>query len=392
MKIAHVLDYYMPHMSYQENFLPKKQKEMGHQVIAITSDRYFKGLERSNTTNKVRIIGTGEFLEDDIKIVRLPTPFEFGTRVLLFGLKKTLNDFKPDVVHCHNLFNFISLFVSLHKKKLGYRLIIDAHSSDLNTDTRSTLFRKLIYYLYRITIGNYIKRRADSIVAIGENERLFAIRELGLKDNEVKIIRLGADKDLFRINDNNRLNVRKSLKVDNNEILIIYTGKLSPDKDVDVLIRAFIKVAKHISWVKMIIIGRGEVSYIKFLQAIAGNGDFADRIIFHSLVERSELAEYFSAADIAIWPGNPTISFFEAMSIGLPLVLCDDLYNRGTAKNGNALFFERGDSYELSGCITKISEDNNLRKKMGRLSRELIEKEFNWDIIAREFVKIYLVS
>jgi len=377
-------------MTYQETSLVKKQQEMGHQVLVITSDRYSTGLKQLYKTKKERIVGYGEFIEGNIKVVRLPTLMEIGSRVFCLRLKKTLSDFSPEVVHCHDIFSFFFPFLtSLYKKVLGYHLIFDSHAADFNTDARSNWLRRLSYALYRSTARNLIKQRADVIVAIGENEQSFICREFGLTNNEVKIIRLGADKDIFQFDVNSRKNIRRYFGIQENELLIIHTGKLSPDKDVEVLIKAFIKVAEQFHQIKLLIIGAGELNYVNYLKLIANEGGFSHRIIFHPFVKMSELPGYYSAADLSVWPGNPTISIFEAMSVGLPIIVCDDPYHIATLTNGNAFFFKRGSVDALANFLVYSIPNDNLRKIMGEKSRELIEKKFNWDTIASQFIKMY---
>jgi len=388
MKIAHVINYYQP-LAYQENLLAKKQHEMSHQVIIITSDRYNSGLKKLYKTNEKRIVGSGNFIENNINVVRLQTIVEIGTRVWLKGLKKALKEFNPDVVHCHDVFSILPVLAAVYKKSLGYRLVFDTHAADFNTDARSNWIRRLLYLLYRHTFGNIIRKRADAIIAIGENESTFICREMGLAINEVGIIRMGADSEMFKFSFNARKENRKYLGIQENELLIIHTGKLSPNKDVDILIKAFLKVAKQCNNIKLLIIGEGDKDYLDYLKALAKSADILNSIIFHPFVETSELAGYYSAADIAVWPGNPTISFFEAMSVGLPLIVCSDPYNIGTLSNKNAIFFKRGSIEELYKFLICMIKDKNLRETMAKKSRELIVKELNWDVLAKRFEKVY---
>ncbi|GAJ21945.1 unnamed protein product, partial [marine sediment metagenome] len=39
-RILHIMNYYIPGMGYQENYLPAEQKKLGLFPFIITSDRY----------------------------------------------------------------------------------------------------------------------------------------------------------------------------------------------------------------------------------------------------------------------------------------------------------------------------------------------------------------
>ena len=74
MKILHLINYYQPKIGYQEYFLAKKQRELGHEVFFITSDRYFpfKNYKKSyQSLLGPRIIKPGIFIEDKIIVYRL---------------------------------------------------------------------------------------------------------------------------------------------------------------------------------------------------------------------------------------------------------------------------------------------------------------------------------
>ncbi len=95
MKIVHVTNWYIPKMSYQENFLPYEQKLLGHDVEIITSDRFPGYIGNNQNINKVlgkRIITSGVFC-DNIKIHRLRTLIEIkdGDQLITWGLKNKLS-------------------------------------------------------------------------------------------------------------------------------------------------------------------------------------------------------------------------------------------------------------------------------------------------------------
>ena len=102
MKIVHVMNWYIPGMGYQENFLPAEQKKLGHDVYIIASDRVpqYKGYERNvGKTIGERVWGR-VLSESGVTVYRLATVFEVvnGGQVIVRGLYKLLKELKPDVV------------------------------------------------------------------------------------------------------------------------------------------------------------------------------------------------------------------------------------------------------------------------------------------------------
>ena len=78
MRIVHVVDYSMPQMGYQEFLLPKYNAAAGHEVIILTSDRYFPVPNYEDTWKEFlgpRIIGCKSEIIHGVQIERLKTKY-----------------------------------------------------------------------------------------------------------------------------------------------------------------------------------------------------------------------------------------------------------------------------------------------------------------------------
>ena len=128
MKIVHVIPYFQPKLGYQEFYLAKEQQKMGHEVCVITSDRYAPYPDFLRTVGKIlgqRYVGRGTFVEEGLKVVRLPLLFEIASTVLLLGLRETLADFAPDVVHAHGATSPITMETIVFKDAFHYKTVVD---------------------------------------------------------------------------------------------------------------------------------------------------------------------------------------------------------------------------------------------------------------------------
>lgn len=384
MKIAHIIAYYQPQVGYQETYLANTQKEMGHDVFVITSNRFHPGIY----SNSQRFIPAGKYDEEGITVVRLKTIFEFGARPIIKGLKGTLREIHPDVVHCHDVFSFIPLHVAWLSKKLNIPLIYDSHASDINSDPRCTIRKRIAYALFRGFAGNIIKNQVYHFVAVGENELEFLCRELGL-ENKLSIIRLGAESRSFVFDSSARESIRKELSIKDDETVIVHSGKLSPSKNIEVLLEAIYELRKKRLNLKLLLIGRIDDEYRSSLFEFAKKLRLNHDIIFKGHVEREVLPFFYSASDIAVWPGDISIGAIEAMSVRLPLITPEDEYNKTLVKNDNGFLFEMGAVKGLAEKILLLASDSKLRSIMGMRSRELVEKELNWKTITRQFISLY---
>lgn len=392
MRVAHVIDYFQPQLGYQETYLALEQQRLGHQVVVFTSDRYRAILFRGNPLLQVegtRIRGTGEFEEKGIVVRRFSVLAEGAGRVWMRGLITSLREFSPDAIHVHGVTTLTAIRIALahlrHPELRQSVLVIDDHMYE------AVSLRKLrwFYPLFRGFFMPWIRRSADHLVAVSEDTKKFMIEHYGLSPSEVQVIRLGVDEKRFRPNRAARKSIRSTLGLPDEAVVIIYTGKVIPRKQVDVLLQAIGLLAKDFPMLRLLVVGYAEPDYLSRLKALALKLGIADRIIWHEAVSQFDLPAYFVTADIAVWPAEHSISFLEAMSCGLPLIVGNAPKSSEEVQYNNGLMFSMGDPKDLAEKIRKLLELPEVRISMGRASRVAIERYYSWHDIAVQFLKLY---
>ena len=131
MRIIHISDHFQPWMGYQETYLAKEQTRMGHDLLVITANRYGR---RPGAILGTREASAGFSEEDGIKVLRLPILFELPTNWAypwLRNLIGAVQDFSPDIIHCHGVLTFSNIRIALGKKKMGYVLVVDNHTFEI---------------------------------------------------------------------------------------------------------------------------------------------------------------------------------------------------------------------------------------------------------------------
>ena len=386
MRIVHLIDYFQPKVGYQEYFLAKEHQKIGYEVYVVTSDRYYPFPSYDNTYKNVlsnRIVGTGERIEEGIKTIRLPI-FEIpGTSLpILFSLKSTLRKLSPDIVFCHGVYSITSFRASLLKQKLRFKLIYDNHAAYFNTNLESSIITKLYHLLHQTIIVPRIKKGADSIFAIGEEERSFICNDFHLDKSAVPIIRLGVDTIRFRYSMKQRLRLRREFNLKASDLLIVFAGKIELRKDVHILIGA-LKMLDN-NKLHLILIGGGEANYINELKEISGKLN----VVWIPFVENAKLSHYYSAADIGIWPGDSTITLLEAMACRLPLILPDYYGTKYLDQSSAIVRFTRGNVQDLAKSLKTLIDNKKLRINMGLRAENFSHKRLSWRKLALQSLKL----
>lgn len=376
MKIIHVCDYIQPQLGYQEYYLAKEHAKMGHEVIVISSDRYYPFPDYDNTTKKIlgtRIIGTGITQIDGFKIIRLKSKFELGTKNWIIGLEKEIKNIAPDVIICHGMDTLNAQRIAKLKNKIKFKLIYDDHPY---TPFKKISFIKSIYYFF--IDFKQIEKQADKLI-IKSKDGLKHVNKYYKFKKSIVVGALGVDSDLFKYNYLERAKIRRKYQIKSTDIVLIYTGKIIKNKKIDLIIGALKEIKNKKLF--LLILGGGDEKYKSELKNLANTNKIS--VIFVDSVKNKEMYKYFSAADIAIWPKESTISLLEAMSCSLPIIcnVADSeiiKYNNGFAINDKVK--------DIAEKIKLLIKNFKLRKKMGKNSRLYVIKELSWNKIAKKFL------
>jgi glycosyltransferase involved in cell wall biosynthesis len=375
-------------MGYQEIHLAREQMRRGHKVVILTSN--ILGGSGPIITGK----GTGKEktkacrqIEHGLDVYRLPGSFVLG-RVWLGNIEKALDELKPDVIHCYAVMQYYSVCVALYKKKhKSVRVIYDSHN--IQSVIKKGLFDKIGRWFGKI-IFKAISSEDACYAGITSASCRLMIESYGIPKDKVYMIPLGSDHRHYYPDLQLRKGFRKKLKLDDKDILILNTGKIRPDKRVDVLIRAVALARKRVPKIKMIQVGGGSKQDFEILKKTIEDEKVADIVFLHPAVEHLKLADYFRAADICVWPGVVTMSMIDASGSGVPLVVTRSEGIEYQVSNNNAtVCSENAAPEEIADAIIDLCLNEAKRKEMGIRGRELVERYLNWEYITDKFQVLY---
>ncbi|MBU0743764.1 MAG: glycosyltransferase family 4 protein [Gammaproteobacteria bacterium] len=391
MKIILIEDYFSEKMGYSENCLPKVLSDLGHEVHVVTSNlQVYGNLPNYNETYgcflgpAVQPCGVKEM--GGYWLHRLPHKLWFGY-VNICGLIKKIRELDPDVVHVFNCVSINALKLALFCNVSRYKLFTGCHQSLCVTkpylSKEGISFKKMVYFVTRTIPGWVVSLFTKRCFAITPDCAEVANRYYGIKKSKIKTISLGADTELFTPLDDDssqreRLEIRKILGIGDSDIVCIYTGRFSLEKDPLILARAIFLLRQNGLPYSAIFIGDGVQK--REIQNYQG-------CITIPFVPYSDLPKYYRAADIAVWPKQVTISMFDAASCGIPLVV-SDLMGEPDRAEGNGEFYRDNDVDDLARVLGGLNSAD-IRCKLGKVGRLKMLEKYSWLHIAKEILKEY---
>ncbi len=392
MKILHVIDYFQPQMGYQETYLAREQIKAGHDVVVLTSNRYrqifFQG-QRQHDTLGQRTTPVGFAIENGIPVQRLPVRMEAVSRPWLKGLEAKIIELAPDAIHVHGLVSLTAWRVArLKRRQPGLAqttLLVDDH---MYPEVSNTPLRK-IYPVLRPTLIASIRTAADWLVGVSSATRDFMAANYGLPPDEIRVIPLGVDADLFRPDLAARTRVRQQFGFADSDFVCISTGKIAPRKQIEVLVAAVGQLAADFPQIRLLLVGYADPAYRAQLENQITSLGLQNRVNWQPALSQDQLPAYFNAADAAIWPAEHSISFLEAMACGLPILVSQAPKPAEDVRYQNGLTYATGNPAALAAQLQKWLQNPALARQMGLAGRAAVARQLAWAAINAQFMDCY---
>ena len=166
---------------------------------------------------------------------------------------------------------------------------------------------------------------------------------------------------------------------------VIFVGRLSAEKGVDVLIRAFRRLDLD---AHLLIVGEGPER--EKLEALA-SGDA--RIHFLGYKPRPEALKLLKGSDVFVLPSiheGLSTALLEAMALGVPVVASRTGGNEELVEDGvTGILVPRNDPQALMRAIKTLLEDSELAKTLARKARLVVKSNYSWDVVIQRYVEIY---
>jgi glycosyltransferase involved in cell wall biosynthesis len=299
-------------------------------------------------------------------------------------IKKTIP--KADIIFTQTIgpIGAIALYLGYKKNK---KVIAFTHSIEwqlISQSIQSFLLKKLFSPITK-WFTKFLYNRCSYLIV--PSERIADFLSWENISTGKKVIHLGVDtKKFIPYYENEKRNlIRETYGILEDEIVIGYHGRISHEKDLKTLVRAYIVLRKKIPNAKLLIVGSGIKSIVESLMKQAG-------VIY--IPEVSNVENFVSAMDIYCLPSlteTTSLSTLEAMSCSLPIVSTGAGFIKDYILNGkNGYLFTKKDSFDLAKKLEKLCKNKDLRIEFGKTSRQIAEKQFQWEATEKKLTEFLL--
>ncbi len=387
MKVVLLTETFPKNMGYMQNNLPKYLANLGVEVHLVSMDLppYYQRNDFKQTYSD--FIGRGESVAGTIESIdgytlHILPHRKFLGYMRMVGLRKKLQSLKPDIVYSLGAIGWLALDAALFKTLFGYKLFTGSHTTASVfplAHKQPAVFdmERIKNNLLRALPGRLISLYTEKCYGATADCADVAVRFFGVQKHKIDICPLGVDTSLFTpMHDEtgrlNRLELRKRLGFSSTDIVCIYTGRFSEDKNPLLLAQSIARLSEQGEPYRGLFVGHGV--QIEAISSIPG-------CVVLPFVPVDELPPLYRASDIGVWPTQESTSMLDATACGLPLIVNDTLVAVERIK-GNGITYRLNDVDDLVRALLTL-QDPTVRRNLGEVGAQRMVNEFSWDSLAQ---------
>jgi glycosyltransferase involved in cell wall biosynthesis len=263
----------------------------------------------------------------------------------------------------------------------------------------------MMKYLYKMPIALSLVGRSDVLRSLPLPKRLHAEQTIQCADvalpnstfylggwqgkADVRIVPYGVDTGEFSTLRRSS-EIRTNLGLTDEHFVLFSIQRLAPIKRVDVLIRMMVNVVRHDRRVVLVIGGQGEEE-VK-LQELVTELNLNENVRFAGYIDSQRLPGYFASSDAFVFHSmfeTFGIVFAQAMASGLPIIAAKTSCVPDVLTPENGFLVEPFDTAAFADAVLTLSGRRDLAREIGVKNRARAEREFDWSLIAGQYVQIF---
>lgn len=243
----------------------------------------------------------------------------------------------------------------------------------------------------KIEVNNF--KQASVIVVVSEFLKQ-KIAEEGVSSEKIQVVPNGVNPEVFSPDVDASGIIAKYNLV--GKVVIGFVGGFVEWHNFELLFESFKEASAHSSKnLCLLLLGDGHLR--KELESNVLSLNIANKVIFAGKVSHEEVPAYIKAMDVCVIPQSnefrSPIKLFEYMIMGKPVVAPKlPPIQMVVKENIEAVLFNSKGRNELAEKISLLSDDEELRSKIGLKAREKVMRYYLWennaDIILNKFVQI----
>ncbi|MDK2885906.1 MAG: 1,2-diacylglycerol 3-alpha-glucosyltransferase [Thermosipho sp. (in: thermotogales)] len=298
-----------------------------------------------------------------------------------------IKDLNLDIIHSQDPFS-MGLFAEFLSKVLKIKHVGTHH-------TMYEYYRNYLPLIIRPTLKQtqkMIKKwclKLDKVIAPTKNIKDLLV-SYGVPEEHIVVIPTGID--IKKFNKEIEWNIREEYGIDPEDKVILFVGRLGPEKNIDFLIRVFHKVNHFMPNTKFLIIGDG-IERDK-LEELVLDLQIQEDVIFSGGQPRERVIDAYKQSDLFVFSSyteTQGLVILESMAAGTPVVALGkmgvhDILNH---ENAGGVMIKELNEDDFVEAILKVLNDQELYEKLSKNAVNFIKENYSIEVSVRKIIDVY---
>ena len=247
--------------------------------------------------------------------------------------------------------------------------------------------RRAAKWVYDRMTGRGDLESASAVIAVSEAERR-QLEQMGVPAGRIRLLVNPIDLDEHRA-PATRGAFRAAHGVGSRP-LVLYLGKLTPRKRVDVLLRAF---ALNVAPDARLAIAGNDMGTRRSLEHLSSELGLGDRVVFTGLLRGAARLEALADADVLVYPSADEVFGLvplEALLTGTPVVVADDSgCGELIGQVGGGVVTRLGDADALAAAIRQVLAARDDWRRRASEAASVVRQRYGGPTVAAELDALY---
>lgn len=287
-----------------------------------------------------------------------------------------------DVGHLHACRNIPGVLASHALRDAGVPYVVAPNGTAPAVERR--LYAKRIFDRL---FGRRMLKDAARILAVSDAERR-QLHRLGVADHAIRHVPNPIDMGEFA-QPIERGVFRAGQQIGNGPV-VLFLGRITPRKNVDVLVRAFARLTRSDA---TLVVAGNDMGSLGRVRALVRSLKLGGRTRFVGLLEAAKRLEALADADVVVYPSEHEVFglvALEALMVGTPVVVAGDSgCGEVVAAAGGGVIVPAGDVDQLSESVEQVLGAPSFWRSAAVRAGLHIRARYDSDVVCSQLERVY---
>jgi glycosyltransferase involved in cell wall biosynthesis len=249
----------------------------------------------------------------------------------------------------------------------------------------------LHHYIFMV-LRRFFLKKANKIICVSKYVRNILFQTFKINKSKLTTLYNIPEYHLFEIASTSQINLRQKYGLSEEDFIVGYVGRITFEKGIEYLIKAFVDVVKITDRIKLVIAGDGNKK--TELQELVKELKLNKYVIFAGFIAHEDISSFYGLCDVIVLPSiwNEPLSrvLLESFYFNKPLIATRTGGTPEIVKDGeNGLLVEPKNSDQIADKILFLYQNPKIHRRIQENAKDYSNRYLNSTELTKQFIKMY---